>query len=157
MPSSFDTVLSPQQNSLKHILIVEDDLFIGELIKDALNGESGYQSSVAGDGLRALEMISANHYDLIILDISLLGLNGFEVYARLQADPATSAIPVLFISAAINPNDFRKRGLTNFLSKPFELDALFATVSRLLAASLILQAQMELYSRDGVGTHRSRP
>ncbi len=143
MPSSSDTLSPLTQNGVKHILVVEDDLFIGELIKDALNGEPDYQASVAGDGLRALDMISANRYDLIILDVSLPGLNGFEVYDRLQADPATSALPALFISAAISPSEFRKRSVANFLPKPFELDELFATVSRLLAGSLSPLRQLQ--------------
>lgn len=136
-PSSSDAHSPSTQDGLKHILVVEDDLFIGELIKDALNGEPDYQVSVVSDGLRALEMISANRYDLTILDISLPGINGFEVHDRLQANPASSAIPVLFISASISANEFRKRGVVSFLPKPFELDELFDTVSRLLAGSLL--------------------
>lgn len=119
-------------NDVKQILVVEDDPFIGQLICDALNDELIYHARVVADGLRALDVTRNQHFDLIILDISLPSLDGFGVYERLQANPATANIPVLFISAAVSRSEIKRRSIPHFLAKPFELDDLFDYVSQLM-------------------------
>ena len=75
--------------------------------------------------------------DLILLDIQLPGIDGFEVLRRLRADVATRRIPVVAVSANAMPADIedgRAAGFDAYLTKPVELDALLATVQRLLLA-----------------------
>jgi len=106
------------------VVIGEDDAPIAVLLRDAINDEPGYQAIVEGDGRRIIEVVRRSHADLLILDIMMPGLSGFEVYDRIKADPEIEALPVLFISAAVGhfAEDFLRRGITDVLAKPFDLN-----------------------------------
>jgi DNA-binding response OmpR family regulator len=84
------------------------------------------------DGAVALAVIAAVRADLVILDVDLPGLDGFELYDRLRAKPDTAGIQVLFTSAAHHERELARRGLRTFLRKPFDLDDLLAHVAALL-------------------------
>jgi DNA-binding response OmpR family regulator len=88
------------------------------------------------DGALVLETVRQVHADLLILDIMMPGLNGFEVYDRVRADGDINEMPVLFVSAATNQHesDFAQRGIKDVISKPFDLNDLLARV-RLLCPS----------------------
>ena len=81
-----------------HILIVDD---VVENIQVAMNilKEDDYEFSFAKSGDDALSLVNYNDFDLILLDIMMPGINGFEVCKRLKADPKTEDIPVVFLSA----------------------------------------------------------
>ncbi|MBF0102104.1 MAG: hybrid sensor histidine kinase/response regulator [Desulfobacterales bacterium] len=104
------------------ILIVDDakeniDILFQALVDD-------YELSVAVDGESALEYVSTNPPDLILLDIMMPGMDGFEVCRRLKKDPETSAIPVIFLSAM---NELESKtagfesGAVDYVTKPFEI------------------------------------
>ncbi|HMA35911.1 MAG TPA: response regulator [Chloroflexia bacterium] len=113
----------------KAIVVVEDNEPIAELIKDTLNAEPDYQAVVVVDGALALEVIRSVKASLILLDINLPGLTGLQLYDILQADEATQSIPVLFVTANIMDPGLQRRGLSNCLAKPFDLDELLARVA----------------------------
>ncbi|OLC21368.1 MAG: hypothetical protein AUH33_01950 [Chloroflexi bacterium 13_1_40CM_68_21] len=112
------------------VVIGEDDEPIATLLRDSINDEAGYQAVVVSDGAIVLETVRQVHADLLILDIMMPGLSGFEVFDRVRADTEIREMPVLFVSAA-TPQfeaEFKERGITDVISKPFDLNDLLAKV-----------------------------
>lgn len=112
------------------ILVVDDTPANLLLLVDTLAAE-GYHVRESESGLRALEMVLADPPDLILLDIRMPVMDGFEVYRQLQARPEARDIPVVFISAS-GEGEERVRGLelgaVDFISKPFRREELLARV-----------------------------
>ncbi|HMA35275.1 MAG TPA: response regulator [Chloroflexia bacterium] len=119
----------------KIIVVVEDTAPIAELIKDTLNTEPDYQAIVALDGALALDVIHSVKASLILLDLNLPGISGMEIYDLLQADAATQAIPVIFVTATPDEGAFAERGITKYLAKPFDLDELLVRVAEVCRPS----------------------
>jgi DNA-binding response OmpR family regulator len=118
----------------KAIVIVEDEEAIAQMIQTVLNDVPGYGAVTVADGALALEVIGAVHCDLVILDIDLPGLSGFAVHDLLRAQPRTARLPVLFMSAADHEAEFARRGVSDYLRKPFDIDDLLAHVEQLFGA-----------------------
>ncbi len=84
---------------------------------------------------QGLELAKAHHPDLILLDINLPGMNGFEALRHLRDDPATCDIPVVAISANAMERDVKKglaSGFTDYLTKPLEIPKLLTLLDTLL-------------------------
>jgi len=114
-----------------HILIVDDDDRIRTLLKRYL-AENGYRASVAASGAEAKELIGAVNFDLLILDVMMPGLNGFELTEKVRA---LSNVPILLLTARGLPKDRiegLERGADDYLSKPFEPRELLLRVGALL-------------------------
>jgi DNA-binding response OmpR family regulator len=118
------------------VVIGEDDEPIATLLRDSINDENGYQAVVVSDGALVIEIVRQVHADLLILDIMMPGLNGFEVFDRVRADTDIRDMPVLFVSAATNQfdSDFEKRSIKDVISKPFDLNDLLERVRVLCPA-----------------------
>jgi len=114
----------------KVVVIGEDDEPIATLIRDSINDEDGYQAVVVSDGALVLETVRQVHADLLVLDIMMPGLSGFEVYDRVRSDADIRNMPVLFVSAATNQfeDEFTRRGVKDVISKPFDLNDLLDRV-----------------------------
>ena len=114
------------------ILIVEDEAHIAELVQDNLRDE-GYDVDWAADGEDGLELLRGGSWDLVLLDVRLPGIDGFEVCRRLRARGDTT--PVLFLTA-LRDTDSRVRGLEiggdDYLPKPFHLAELLARIRGML-------------------------
>ncbi|MEG1513171.1 MAG: response regulator transcription factor [Raoultibacter sp.] len=113
------------------ILLVDDEPSITEFVSYAMKKE-GFTADVAGDGEKALELISRNPYDLFILDIMLPGMDGYELCRRIRAK---SSAPVLFLSARDTELDKvvgLEIGGDDYLAKPFGVRELLARVRALL-------------------------
>lgn len=93
----------------ENILIVEDDKFLRELISRKLLGE-GFKIDEAIDGEEGLKKLQESKPDLILLDLILPGLDGFDVLQRIKDDPSTASIPVLILSN-LGQKDEIERGL----------------------------------------------
>ena len=120
--------------SRKRVVVVgEDDEPIAFLLRDSFNDEPGYQAVVVPDGALVLDTVRQVHADVLILDIMMPGLTGFEVYDRIRADSAIRDMPVLFMSAAAasHSEEFKRRGITDILAKPFDLNDLLERVKKL--------------------------
>lgn len=116
------------------ILVVDDDNGIVVTISGMLE-MSGYKVAVAYDGEEALLKIKENIPDLIILDLMLPRLSGWEVCSRLRKDNKTSHVPVIMLTARITPEDELHGldvGADDYISKPFKLDILEARIKALL-------------------------
>jgi DNA-binding response OmpR family regulator len=114
----------------KVVVIGEDDEPIATLLRDSINDEDSYQAVVVSDGALVLETVRQVHADLLILDIMMPGLDGFEVFDRVRADTDIRGMPVLFVSAATNQfaDEFAQRDIKDVISKPFDLNDLLDRV-----------------------------
>jgi len=113
------------------ILVVDDEPSITEFVSYNLKKE-GYEVSVAENGDEALELAAANQFDLVVLDVMLPGMDGYEVCRRLRA---VSSVPVLFLSARDTELDKvvgLEIGGDDYLAKPFGVRELTARVKALL-------------------------
>lgn len=119
----------------ERLLLVEDEANLAEVIADNLEVE-GYAVEVAPDGERALESVRARPPALVVLDVMLPGIDGFEVCARLREEK--NEVPVLFLTARTESDD-RVRGLEaggdDYLGKPFDLRELILRVRAILKRS----------------------
>lgn len=105
----------------RRVLIAEDEPHIVESLRFLLRRE-GYAVEEAGDGERALARLAETAADLLILDVMLPRLNGFEVLRRLRADPALARLPVVMLTAKGQAQDRRTAedlGADAFITKPF--------------------------------------
>ena len=116
------------------VLICDDDPAILRVLQVNLEVE-GYETLLAHHGEEALKVAGAEHPDLIILDIMMPRMDGYETCLALKADPDTKAIPVVFLSAKAQDSDIAK-GKTyeveDYLTKPFDPDTLIEVVERVL-------------------------
>jgi len=118
----------------EHILIADDDEHIGFFVRFKLE-KLGYQVTWELNGATALEKIRETLPDLVILDLMMPGLGGYEVLEQLRGQEATRAIPVIMLSAMGQENDIVKAinsGADDYLVKPFRPAELQARVQRLL-------------------------
>jgi CheY-like chemotaxis protein len=115
-------------------LVADDDADIRELAVSVLES-IGCAVVAAGDGLAALELAAQSPPALAVLDIRMPKLDGLEVTRRLKADPATSAVPVIVVSASVSDQQQQAAvdaGADAFLAKPFRVAELRAVARRLL-------------------------
>jgi two-component system OmpR family response regulator len=114
------------------LLVVDDELFLCEAIAASLRF-LGYRVTAADSGRQALRTVRDNHYDLIILDVMLPDLDGFEIVRRLRNDG--NRVPVIFLTAKDAKED-KITGLTiggdDYITKPFGLEELAARVRTVL-------------------------
>ncbi len=104
-----------------HILIVDDDWMNRELLEVYLK-MGGYEVKLANSGEKALEMIEEEPPDLIMLDIRMTGISGFEVCMQLKNNEETKTIPILMVSALESEEDRMQAyqmGADGFIAKPF--------------------------------------
>ncbi len=123
--------------SKKKVLIVDDSGLVRLVVRDELS-KAGYDTYTASSGDKAIKFCKTNKPDLILLDVMLPGINGFETCERLKNDPETKRIPVVFMTAKDHPEDIqsgKRAGAAGYLIKPFEGDELQKTVSKLISKS----------------------
>ncbi|MCJ7621344.1 MAG: response regulator [Anaerolineae bacterium] len=119
----------------KRILIIDDDVLTSEVMKHALEVE-GYEIVTAPNGVEGLAKARDEKPDLVVLDVMLPGLDGYEVCHRLREAPQTADLPILMLSAKAREVDVetgRRMGANVFLTKPLDPSALVAQVGALLA------------------------
>jgi two-component system OmpR family response regulator len=145
------THATPAETS-PHLLVVEDEPNIRELLATSLRF-AGFQVEVAGDGATALDIVHRLEPDLIVLDVMLPDIDGFEVASRLRA--AERHQPILFLTARDSLDD-KIKGLTvggdDYVTKPFSLEEVIARIRVILrrtqdvpfAESVLRFADLEL-------------
>jgi len=114
-----------------NILIVDDDDSIRSLLNQEL-GDAGYHIEEASNGKEALEKVRANRPDLIILDIMMPEMNGFDVAAVLKNDPQTMDIPIIVLSVVQDKARGFRIGVDRYLTKPIDTNLLFNEIGSLL-------------------------
>jgi two-component system, cell cycle response regulator DivK len=119
---------------MRKILIVEDMEYNRDLLVQLLEEE--YEVVTAADGAAGIEAAARDRPDVILMDLSLPGIDGWEATRRLKARPETEAIPVIALTAhAMQGDEERARscGCDDYLPKPLDEEQLFAKLTRLLA------------------------
>jgi len=120
----------------KRILIVDDEPAVVAFIEGALRLEGDYELATAYDGFEAGHQLAIFKPDLIVLDIMLPGMDGFEICRRLKTDPAMSHVKVLAVTGFATEENIEKilgYGADDFLAKPLKLADLKKKVHELLA------------------------
>jgi DNA-binding response OmpR family regulator len=116
------------------VMVVEDEAAISDLVAAALEDE-GYRVLTARDGRDALRQVEREPPDAIVLDLRLPNLDGWQVIRWCRAHPATTATPIIVVSAAHDaPQDADIEPLV-FVEKPFDLDVLLALVEDAVSSS----------------------
>ncbi|MFA0888324.1 MAG: response regulator transcription factor [Synergistales bacterium] len=126
----------------ERILVVDDELAICELVSEALKRQ-GFRVETASDGDTALEKAETTLPDLILLDLMLPRLDGWEVCRRLKNQPSTKRIPIMMLTARRDEREViagLEIGADDYLKKPFSLGELIARVKALLRRALPEQA-----------------
>jgi len=121
---------APSDNSIPHVLIVDDNPDQLRLLVEVLRS-TGYRLSIAFDGMQGYDRAAAGRPDLILLDVRMPRLDGFALCRRLKANPATSHIPVIFLTSSTDISE-RLTGLrdggVDYIVKPFSSDEVVARV-----------------------------
>ena len=113
------------------ILVVDDDPNIRELLLQELT-EAGYQVELASDGREAVRAVRRDRPDLILLDVMMPEMNGFDVAAVLKNDPQTMDIPIVILSIVQDRDRGFRLGVDRYLTKPIDTDVLFREVGALI-------------------------
>lgn len=138
-----------QINPAEFKLLVVDDVQTNVLLLKALLGKEGYGILVANNGQEALEVIRNENPDLILLDVMMPGMDGFEMAERLKSEEFRCEIPIIFLTALDDTqsivNGF-KLGVGDFISKPFRKEELMVRIKHqlsLVAARRIIEEKNE--------------
>jgi response regulator RpfG family c-di-GMP phosphodiesterase len=128
------------------VLVVDDSTLLRGILREELEAE-GFEVHLAEDGPQALEMAQVLRPDVILLDIGLPGMDGYEVCRRMKADTATTEIPILMITALNELKDKLagfEAGADDYLTKPFFTKELLARLRKNLRARESIQASRRL-------------
>ena len=129
--------------TLKKVLVAEDDRDIQKVIRMSLKLRGVEYVAFANDGLECLAIVGQVQPDLILLDVSMPNLDGYETCRRLKADPKTQSIPVVFLTAKVQRHE-KETGMTagaqGYLSKPFDPMTLHDQLLEILAKVAIIGA-----------------
>ena len=115
------------------VLVVEDDRPIGELLASIINDEDGYVAIHVTRPRDALDILKKVRPDLLVLDVGLPEMSGFELYDRVRADERLRKVPVMFETAVAERHrtEFARRGIDTVVEKPFDINDLVHKVREL--------------------------
>ena len=119
----------PKDRVIK-VLVVDDSRTVVHGLRAVLE-QDGYYVMEAYDGMTAIELAKAHQPDIILMDVIMPGLNGFQATRKIRKDPATHSIPIIIISATEQPTEqflLTKLGANDFLGKPIIRGDLFTKV-----------------------------
>ncbi len=130
------------------VLVIDDEAVNRELLTDMLS-DAGHQVAVAADGASGLAIARAGGIGVVLLDVMMPGLDGYEVCRRIKADPVTSLLPVILVTA-LGDRQARIRGMEagadDFLNKPVDRDELVPRVRTAVRAHRLIGQAHTVYS-----------
>jgi two-component system sensor histidine kinase/response regulator len=127
---SMDTLPESSRFVSPRVLLVEDEPVVCSQIRNLLEQE-GFEVLTKGDGIEALDLLEREPVDLIIADVTMPRMDGFELCARIRRNPALNLVPVVFLTAQTSREvrlRGRELGADDFLAKPFEVEELLQIV-----------------------------
>lgn len=139
------------------ILIIEDDQLVRESILAVLESK-GFRVLGAENGIVGLHLAETHLPDLILCDILMPGIDGYEVLSALSSNQATQGIPFVFLTARVEREDWRlamKMGADDYLTKPFTVDELLETIAARLKKHMLLTALRTKKSKSAADVERS--
>ncbi|MCB9701159.1 MAG: response regulator [Myxococcales bacterium] len=113
------------------VLVADDEPHIRGLLRQELEA-AGYRVVEAEDGLSAIQRVKESHPDLVVLDVMMPKISGFDVAAVIKNDPVTMETPIVILSIVDDPVRGDNIGVDTYLAKPIQIDALLAEIRRLL-------------------------
>ena len=119
----------------RRILVVDDDEAIRDVVRTGLEVVASWTVQVAVNGAQALTLCSADPPDAVLLDVMMPTMDGPTTFSRLQDDPRTRSVPVIFLTAKVQPSErrhYEDLGVAGVLAKPFDPLALPGQISGLL-------------------------
>jgi len=128
-----------------NILVIEDDYIVARTIERSLRGDS-YHITLASRGEKGVVMARQNPPDLVILDIIMPDMDGYQVCRAMRADPLLAETPILFLTAKVKPQDKIagfKAGADDYLCKPFNIDELILRVQAILRRTKLIAPDQE--------------
>ncbi len=116
------------------VLVVDDDPSLREMLRQQLT-ERGYEVRLATNGYEAIHAVRTKRPDVVVLDVMMPEISGFDVAAVLKSDPVTHSIPIIILSIVQDADRGYRLGVDKYLTKPTEADELVAEVQRVLQRS----------------------
>ena len=117
---------------MSKILVVDDDLTVTQLLEALLTME-GHQPAALNDSTKAMDLVESFHPDLILLDLMMPELNGYELCDLLRQNPEYTGIPVMVVSALDDPASRERAaraGAKDYITKPFDVDFLLQRIKQ---------------------------
>lgn len=116
------------------VVVIDDDRDLRHLIKLTMEFTAGWQVDVAGDGEEGIVLTQRVRPDVVVADLMMPGMDGYEVCRRLRTDPATAGIPVIVLTARkeIDATRLAEAGAAGVLFKPFEPDELTTSILKFI-------------------------
>ncbi|MGH2577296.1 MAG: response regulator transcription factor, partial [Actinomycetota bacterium] len=141
----------PQAPARESILVVEDDEFIARLLRAELAG-AGYEVRTASDGVEALEAAFERCPDLVLADVMMPIMDGYEMTRRLREDPRTEAVSIIMLTArgvAADKLEGLTAGADDYILKPFDPDELLARIRGVLRRAEYMRSVSPLTGLPG--------
>lgn len=122
----------------RRILIVDDEERIREVVQVCLVKLAKWDAMTAASGAEAIQIAAIEQLDVILLDVSMPGMNGVETFQKLQENPQMQAIPVIFLTAKVQPAEqaqYKQLGAAGLIVKPFDPAQIAREIGQLLGWS----------------------
>jgi CheY-like chemotaxis protein len=120
---------------IKRILVIDDEEAILEVIKCCLEDLGGWEVKTANSGKEGVSLAKNYSFDAVILDVSMPEMDGIQTFEKLQENPVTNYLPVVLLTAKVQPNDrdrFSQLKIAGTLAKPFDPMTLVQQVTNVL-------------------------
>ena len=120
---------------MRKVAVVDDDREVRDALEHRLQGE-GFEVKTAANGLRLVSTLKVDRPDVILLDVSMSWIDGFELCRAIKSNAEFSAIPVIFISGRTAPEDVERGmscGAVDYFPKPLDLDRLVVRIREIVA------------------------
>jgi diguanylate cyclase (GGDEF)-like protein len=141
----------PQPSARESILVVEDDELIARLLKAELAG-AGYEVRIASDGVEALDASFERCPDLVLADVMMPNMDGYEMTRRLREDPRTEAVSIIMLTArgvAADKLEGLTAGADDYIVKPYDADELLARIRGVLRRAEYMRSVSPLTGLPG--------
>ena len=111
----------------RHVLLVDDNELNQLVAGDLLTEVASMEVVIAGSGDQALQALQDGHFDVMLCDVQMPGMDGYELVRRVRAEPAWAALPIIALTAHASARDrdlCRAAGMDDYITKPIRVDAL---------------------------------
>jgi len=153
--TSHETIItSEEEDRPPVILLVEDNHGMRKMVRILIEKKTNWKLLEAEDGLKAMEIVNKKHVDLIILDVMMPNMDGYEFLSYLRKNLSTATIPVLMLTSLNGPDNEVKAleiGADDYISKPYNPNVLLARIKRLLRRS-----KNRPFKNSGEGSNSSK-
>lgn len=127
------------------ILVIDDELDMLMLLKMLIEDNTSYEVVTTNSPTEAIRILKENHYDLIITDLKMPGMDGIELFDEFKE--IKPDVPVIIITAYGSPetaDEAMKKGVADFITKPFRKDSILFTINRVLELAQVRKENLEL-------------